>query len=193
MGPEAANNAVVAGAIVPTFTLGIPGSGTMVVILVVMESLGLLIGPQFMEKNAGIAYTVIASMLFGNLIIFLTAFFGAKYISKLTIVPTRIMIPSIIVLSLIGAFAPRSYVFDIYVALIFGILGYIMKNYGYPITPLILGIVLGPYAEEFFLRGMRLGSGNILIFFKDPVSLALWVILILTFAGSKIYRGIRGK
>ncbi len=191
LAPEAANNAVIAGAIIPTFTLGIPGSGTMVVILTVMQAQGFLIGPQFMTKNPEVAYTVVSSMLIGNLVLFVVSFFSSPYLARLTIIPTRILVPSIMVMSLMGAFAPRSYLFDIYLALIFGVAGYIMKKFDYPTIPLILGIVLGPYSHEYFLRALKLSHGSILIFFRDPLSLLLWGLLILSLAGPVIYKRIK--
>ncbi len=188
LAPEAANNAVITGSLIPTFTLGIPGSTTAIVILIVMEAHGFLIGPTFMEKHPEIVYLVISSMLFGNIFLFLTAFLSAKYFARVTALPTRILIPSIIVVSLIAAYAPRTSTIDIFIAFIFGILGYVLRNHGFPTPPLIIGVVLGPYAEEYFLRGLRLGHGSLLIFFKDPVSIILWGIFILSIIGPLIYK-----
>lgn len=176
---EAANNAVITGAMIPLFTLALPGSGTAVVMLTVLQAHGLLLGPQLMAQHPDIPFTVIASMVLANVVLGVVSFLLIPMCARVTQVKMQWLAPIVLALSLLGAFATRSMVFDLYVAVAFGLLGYFMRLGKYPVQPLILGIVLSPYLEEYYTRALRLGGDSPTIFFDDNVSIILWILLAL--------------
>jgi putative tricarboxylic transport membrane protein len=185
---ECANNAQIAGALIPLFTLALPGSATIVIILTVLQAHGLLLGPQLMVQHPDVPFTIISSMVFANVVIAAISFLLIPICTKVTRVPARFLAPSILMLSLLGAYAARQSGFDMGVALFFGIVGYLMRRGAYPIQPLILGLVLSPYVEEFYSRALRLGNGDFRIFVSDPLSVFLWVLLLLALFGPLLPR-----
>jgi len=180
---ECANNAQIAGALIPLFTLALPGSATIVIILTVLQAHGLLLGPQLMVQHPDVPFTIIASMVFANVVLAAISFLLIPVCTKVTRVPPLFLAPSILMLSLLGAYAARQSAFDMYIALFFGVIGYLMRRGKYPIQPLILGLVLSPYIEEFYTRALRLGNGNFLVFVSDPLSILLWILLLLALLG----------
>jgi len=184
---ESANNGVTSGALIPLLTLGIPGGGTAAVMLIVLQAHGVPIGPRLFQTNPQLAYTVVATMLVAYIIMTVIGFPITKALGRISYVPTKILVPTIVSFTLIGAFVERGFMFDMYLALLFGILGYIMKKTGYQLHALLLGIILGPMAEEYFLRGITLGEGNPLIFFSRPVGNLLWILLVASMALPALY------
>ncbi|MDN5348098.1 MAG: putative tricarboxylic transport rane protein [Clostridia bacterium] len=188
LAPEAANNSVTGGALVPTLTLGIPGSGSTLVMLIVMQAHGLPIGPRLFQAAPVTAYAVIIGLLLAHVLLIFIGLPICYRMAKLTQVPTVILAPIMMALVLTAAFAERKYFFDIILALFFGLLGYVMRKTNYPLHSLILGIILGPMAEDYFVRSMRLGSGSLLVFFSTPLVQVLWVLLIIVAVGPGLYR-----
>ncbi len=123
-------------------------------------------------------------------------FFGLPFtrlMSRICLIPTKILAPAIVTFTLIGAFSQRKYMFDIGLALIFGIIGYIMKKTHYPPHAILLGVLLGPLAEQFFLRAILLGKGDLSIFFSRPVANFLWILLAVTSIVPPMYRKYMSK
>ncbi len=185
---EAANNGLTSGALIPLLTLGIPGGGTAAIMLIVLQSHGVPIGPRLFQSSPDMAYNVIVSMLFAYIVLLCIGLPLTKLFAKTTIIPTKILVPSIISFVLVGAFVERRFFFDIKLALFFGILGYIMKKTGYPTHAVLLGVILGPLSEQFFLRGITLGNGNPAIFFSRPVGNILWILLLLSVVTPPVYK-----
>lgn len=176
---EAANNAVTSGALVPTLTLGIPGSGTTAVMLAALLLHGVRPGPRLMTEFEFEATVIIVSLFFANIILLIVAFIISKYIVRVVTFPTKYLVPAILVLTAIGSFVLRNQVFDIWWMVLFGFIGLIMRVNGYSLIPLILGVILGPIVEGAFLRSMLISDGNPAYFFGSSIAVGLWILTLL--------------
>lgn len=189
---EACDNAVTSGTLVPTLTLGIPGSATAAVMLAALYLQGVQPGPQVMSSYAPEAYAVLLSMLVASLLILPLGILLAAPMSSVTRLRPAYLVPSIVMLCMVGAFAVRNSLFDVGLALVFGVLGLLMRQFGYPVVPLILGLVLGPIAEENFLRALSLGNNQLGYFFESRISIILWVML-FSLIGFNLIRSVLKK
>jgi putative tricarboxylic transport membrane protein len=176
---ETAINASTGGAMIPLLTLGIPGSGATAVMMGAFLLHGIQPGPLLFNKSPEAVYTIFVGMLACNLIMIVAGLVCAKFFSELMRVPENILGAFIIVFSLVGAYALRNDMADVWYMALFGVLGYFMRRYSLPVPPLVLGIILGPLAERYFLTAM-IGSGNdVTIFFTRPISAAIIGISLL--------------
>src|SRR5262245_38803488 len=147
-GPEAANNAAVGGAMVPTLSLGIPGSTTTAIILAGLMVQGVRPGPHLFNEQPLLLYVVFGSMLVCNLLYLMLGFVFAKSFARIALVPDEFLWPAVFVLSVVGAYAPNQSLVDVMIMLAFGVVGYLLKRYGFSPAPLIMGLVLGKMVEE---------------------------------------------
>ncbi len=187
--PEASNNACSCGAMVPLLTLGIPGSGTTAVMLGALMMLGVRPGPTLFTDHPEIAWGVIASMLIGNIILIIINLPLAIPLVQILRVPTRIMLPIIMGLALIGTFFLNYSSFDFVIVMIAGIIGYMFSKLEIPLPPLVLALILGGGFEQNLRNSMVLSDGNISIFFQKPIS----VVFLALAAGTLIYALLRRK
>ncbi|WP_338452957.1 tripartite tricarboxylate transporter permease [Niallia oryzisoli] len=178
-GPESANNATSSGGFIPLLALGIPASPPLAVLLAALMIYGLTPGPMLFEQNSQVVWTVIASMFIGNVILLILNLPLVGLWAKLTNVPFGILAPIILLISIIGAFSVRNSMFDVVVAVIFGVLGYVFHKYQWPIIPFILCIVLGPKIERNFIQSLEMSAGNPLIFIQRPISLIILVSAVM--------------
>ena len=175
-GPEAANNAASAGALVPMLTLGIPGSGTTAVLLGGLIMWGLQPGPLLFVKNPDFVWGLIASMWIGNAVLLvLNVAFIPIFVRALK-VPYPILMAFVIVFCITGAYALNNRVWDIGVMLVFGALGYLMKKLYYSPAALVLALVLGPLAERALRQSLILSDRGVMIFFARPISATLMTL-----------------
>ncbi|WP_396122122.1 tripartite tricarboxylate transporter permease [Caldibacillus thermoamylovorans] len=174
-GPESANNATSSGGFIPLLSLGIPSSPPLAVLLAAFMIYGLTPGPILFEQNSEFVWTVIASMFIGNVILLILNLPLVGVWAKLTDVPFGILAPIILMISLLGAFSVRNSLFDCFVAIVFGVLGYLFHKFNWPIIPFILCLVLGPKMEISFIQSLEISSGNLLIFVERPISLGLLI------------------
>jgi|LSQX01.1.fsa_nt_gb putative tricarboxylic transport membrane protein len=172
---EAANNAVSSGSLIPTLTLGIPGSGTTAMMLVIFIIHGITPGPSLIRDSGPAVYALLAGSLVAPLMMAPVSIVYNRYSAMLTNLRCSYLLPLLTILCLIGSYAVRYYTFDIYLALIFGLLGLVMHKLRYPVIPFVLGIILGPLAEENLFRVVRLSSG--LDIFLSGLGITLMVIL----------------
>jgi putative tricarboxylic transport membrane protein len=169
-------NASTGGAMIPLLTLGIPGSGATAVMMGAFLLHGVQPGPLLFSRTPESVYTIFAGMLVCNLIMILAGLITARFFSELMRVPENILDAFIISFCLIGAFALRNDMADVWFMALFGILGYFMRRHELPIPPLILGVILGPLAESYFLTTL-IGEGNdYSVFFRRPISAILLTI-----------------
>jgi len=175
-GPESANNATSSGGFIPLLALGIPASPPLAILLAALMIYGLTPGPVLFEQNSQLVWTVIASMFVGNIILLILNLPLIGLWAKLTEVPFGILGPLILMVSVLGAYSVRNSMFDVIVAIIFGILGYLFHKYQWPIIPFVLCLVLGPKMESSFIQSLEISSGNLLIFFQRPISLTLLLL-----------------
>ena len=132
-------------------------------------------------------------MIFTYVMMFFVGLPVVYRMSKITVFSTIVLAPIIITLTMVGAFAERTYYVDMIIALIFGIIGYFMKKTGYPPHATILGIILGPLAEHYFLLSMRLTNNSAATFFRSRISITLWLLLFTTILGPMVYKGIKSR
>jgi len=185
---DASNNAMVGGSLIPLLTLGLPGSGSMAVLMVVMGYHGLYLGPRLFSLNGDIAYTVLWSQFVAAFMILIIGTILAFFAYRVSFININIIVPIVAIFTLIGGFAPRQFVFDMALVIIFGVLGYLMKKYKYPPIAMLLGIILGPLFEANLFRGLKMGFGSPIVFFNRPLALVLWSLLILTMVAPLIIR-----
>lgn len=179
MAAETGNNAAVPGAIIPVLTLQVPGSAPAAVLMAAMLIHGVRPGPMIMIESPQFVYDIVAMILLATVGIFIYGLTLTKLLVKVLRVPTTIIVPIILVLCTIGTFALASRLFDIWVMVGFGVLGFILRRYGYPMAPLVLGIVLGDLLEKNFRRGLALSDGDLLPFFTRPISAVLFGAIVL--------------
>ncbi|GLI86491.1 transporter [Rossellomorea marisflavi] len=177
--PETANNAATSGAFVPLLSLGIPGSGTTAVMLGAFLVLGVQPGPLLMTENPTIFWGVIASMYVGNVFLLILNLPLIPYFVKILSVPRPLLIALVIISSLVGVYAVSFSTFDLYLLVIFGIIGYLMRIFAFPAAPFILAFILGGMMEQALRQSLTISGGNWSIFYTSPLSVSLFVIAIL--------------
>lgn len=191
--PESANNGVTSGTLVPLLVLGIPGGATAAIMLVVMQFHGVSFGPSLFESQPKIGYGMFMAMAVAYLLMFLTILPLSRYMSHVTTIPTIYLAPMIISFTLVGGFVPREYMFDMYLALGFGVLGYIARRTGYHVAAILIGIILGPLLERYFLLALKKSDGDILTLFSSNIGNALWVALVVSLVAPIALKWKRGK
>lgn len=178
-GPEATNNANAAGSLMPLLTLGLPTSATAAVILVAFQQYGLQPGPLLLEKEPDLVWGLVAALLIGNVMLLLLNLPLVGLWAKVLLIPTPFLYAGIATFALLGAYSINGSVFDVYVMLIIGILGYFLRQYGFPVAPLIIGAILGPLAEQQLRRAMSIADGDFTALISTPFSIAAYAIVIL--------------
>lgn len=180
--PEAANNAASTGSMLPMLTLGIPGSPTTAILLGGMVIWGLEPGPRLFTDHSEFVWGLIASLYAANLFTLIINVAFIPVFIKVLKTPFTILAPIIFVLCLIGGYAPTEDMHDVWLMLVFGIVGYLMRKLDYPLAPAVLAIVLGPLAEPALRQSLLIGDGSFVIFFERPYSSPIMIIaLILLF------------
>ncbi|MEM1045866.1 MAG: tripartite tricarboxylate transporter permease [Pseudomonadota bacterium] len=176
--PEAANNAASAGAMVPLISLGIPGSGATAVLLGAFLMWGLQPGPLLIVNDPGFVWGLIASMYLGNMILVTMSIFAIPLFVKFLDIPYVNVVPVIVLLCVIGAFAINASIVETWILVISGLIGFAMKKYGYSPAATVLALVLGSMAEETFLQTYIISQGTMSLFWERPVSLVLFIIVL---------------
>ncbi len=186
--PEAANNASVPGALIPLITLGIPGSGGTAVMLGALIMFGLQPGPLLMMQSGDVVWGMIAGLILANiLLLFSNVLLIPLFINVLRFSQGHLA-AVVTALCLVGAFSLNYTIFNVWIAVIFGVIGYLMRKNDYPTGPFILSVVLAPMAENYFRQSIMLAQGKWSIFIERPISLTLLVIMVVT-----IVIGVVGK
>ena len=177
-GPESANNAATGGAFIPLMTLGIPPNVIMAMLLGALMIHGVTPGPLMMKQNPGVFWGVIVSMYIGNIMLLILNLPLITIWVQVLKVPYKILFPLILLFCLIGVYTVMNAVFDIYIMLIFGIMGYLMKKFGYEGAPLVLAFVLGPLMENNLRKSLIISQGDFSIFFVRPLAAASLILAI---------------
>jgi len=178
-GPETANNAAVGGALVPLFTLGIPGSATTALLLFIFMMYGLQPGPMMFQTNPDLLWAIIASMYVGNVMLLLLNLPLVGVFASLLKIPPVPLYIGVVAFSVLGVYGINYNVFDLSLLFIFGIIGYLMQRYGFPLAPTVMALVLAPLLEQNFRRAMSISNGDLLMFVKRPVSLGILIFIVL--------------
>lgn len=190
--PEAANNAAVPGALIPLITLGIPGSGGTAIMLGALIMYGLRPGPLLMTESGNIVWAMIAGLIIANIFLLLSNILLIPSFINIIRFVQKYLSPIVIALCILGAFALNYGVFNIWVILLFGVIGYFMKKFDYPTGPLILSVVLAPLTENYFRQSLMLSRGSYSIFFR-PVSLTIFLIIIAIFSFSLLKKYYKNR
>lgn len=189
---ETANNATIGGAMIPLLTLGIPGDAVTAILLGTFTVHGLQPGPLFFSQNYGLIYTIFAAMVVASILTFLVQFFGMRGFIKVLKLPKNILLPVVIVLCVIGSFGVNNRLFDAWVLVIFGLTGFLMSHFDYPLAPVILGFILGPITETYLRRGLQLSKGSFLPFLTRPIS-GIFLALTAAFILFSVVKSLRTK
>jgi len=182
-GPESSNNAASAGAMVPMFALGVPGSNTTAVMLSALIMFGLRPGPEMFTTNSGLVWAVIASMYIGNILLLVMNLPLAGTFARLLQLRYAWIYPPILAICLTGVYAHANNLEDCWLMFGFGVIGWLMKRYDWPAAPMVLGLVLGPLFENTLRQSLTLSHGSGMIFLSRPLSallLAAAVLAVLT-------------
>ena len=180
--PESANNAAVGGAYVPMLTLGIPGDAVTAVIIGALYIHGLKPGPMLMAETPHLFWFIVGSLVLANLFLLVFGLTGIRIFAKIVETPKPILLPLILVLSAVGAYAINNNPVDVYWMLGFGLLGYFLKMYGFQVGPVILGMILGPIMDRSYRQAMMSTGNDVGLFFTEFVTTPLSLILVLCVA-----------
>jgi putative tricarboxylic transport membrane protein len=180
MAAETGEASSVPGAIIPVLTLALPGSAPAAVLMAAMMIHGLNPGPNLMVESPQFFYQIIAMLVIADMSKLIFGFVLVRPLIKILLVPRERLMPIVFVLCVVGAFAITSRVFDIYVMLFFGLVGFIMRELKFNMAPLILGLVLGDLLEKNLTRGLVLSGGSLVPFFTRPVCMLLSALTILS-------------
>ena len=177
---ESANNAVVGGSLIPTLTLGIPGSSATAVLMGSLMVHGIMPGPTLMTEYAHVTYTLIWALLFSNVAMFFIGLMFTRLAVNVIKIPNKVLAPIIIILCVIGSFAINNSFFEVYLMLIFGVVGYFMDKINMPTAPMVVGLILGFMLNITMYQSLLIGRGSWMIFFRNPISAVLLVIAFIS-------------
>lgn len=193
---EASNNAACGGAMIPLFTLGIPGSPVTAILYGALLMHGLQPGSDlFIGSKAPTTYAIFLGFLFANILMGIIGVSMAKQMARICLVPNSVLVPIIVALACIGTYALSNNMYEVIIMLVFGLLGYLMKIYGFEPAPLVLGVVLADILESNFRRTLIMAApkgGLIPYFFSRPIAIII-VLIILAFALYPVIRKIQAK
>lgn len=189
--PEAANNASTGGALIPMMTLGIPGDPMTAVLMGGLIIQGLRPGPLLFQEQLPFVSSIFISLLISVVFMTTLGLFGARYFSRLISTPKRFLIPAVLLFCLIGSFAINNSMFDIGVLIAAGLVGFVLRKAGYPVAPVILGLILGPMFESNLRRSLMLSSGDWTTFITRPISLGFILVALFILAGPPLIAAVR--
>ncbi len=187
-GPEAANNSAVAGVLVPLLTLGLPTSATAAILLAAFQQYGLQPGPLLFTGSSTLVWGLIASLYLGNIALLLLNLPLVGIWVRLLAIPAPLLYGGILLFATLGVYSYNQSVFDLGLLFLFGIVGYLMRRFDFPVAPCIIGMILGPLAEENFRRALSITQGDYSVFFTHPISATLLAIAALIVVAPALMR-----
>lgn len=176
---ETANNASIGGALIPLLTLGIPGDTVTAMLLGGLTLHGIFPGPLLFKNSGVLVYGIFGAFLIAAVIVLLVQYYGMRFFVKILTVPKYILLPIIMTLCVVGTFGTNHRIFDVWTAFIFGLIGYGMSKFKFPLPPVILGFVLGPVIETNLIRGLMYSRNSFFEFLKNPISGAFLILSII--------------
>ena len=188
--PEAANNAATGGSMVPTLALGIPGGGSTAIILTAMLILGLRPGPALFAEQPDLLAGIFGAMLGANICFLIYGMVGAKFFSRITLIPTTILWPCVICLAALGAFSLQQSMFDVGVMVFFAILGFFLNRHGFAPAPIVMGLILGELIETSLKQSYLIYDGNLWVILQQPIALVFLVLSLIGLCGPLIAKAI---
>jgi putative tricarboxylic transport membrane protein len=190
-GPEAANNAAAAGVLIPLLTFGLPTSATAAILLAAFQQHNLQPGPLLFETNPELVWGLIASLYLGNVMLLVLNLPLAPVWAKLLDIPQPLLYGGIVMFATVGTYSVNNSVFDVGLVYVIGLMGFLMRRFGFPIAPVIIGAILGPMAEQQFRRALAIAQGDGWVFVSRPVSALLLGIACLVLAWPLMLRTAR--
>lgn len=175
-GPEAANNASAAGTLVPLLTLGLPTTATAAIMLAGFQQFGLQPGPLLFITNAQLVWGLIASLLVANMMLLVLNLPMIGLWVRLLTIPSHWLYPGILVFATLGTIGANPSAFELGVLLVFGLMGYGMRRFGYPLAPVVVGLILGPMAEQQLRRALAISQGDPMVLVQSPISIVLLLL-----------------
>ncbi|WP_290687274.1 MULTISPECIES: tripartite tricarboxylate transporter permease [unclassified Haematobacter] len=191
-GPEAANNASAAGTLVPLLTLGLPTTATAAIMLAGFQQFGLQPGPLLFATNPTLVWGLVASLLIANAMLLVLNLPLIGLWVKLLTIPRPWLYAGILLFATLGTIGANPSVFELAMLLAFGLLGFVMRLFGYPIAPIVVGLILGPLAEQQLRRALAISQGDWTVLVSSPVSAGLMTVAVLAFVVPMILR-LRGR
>ena len=187
MASEAGNNGLTGGALVPLLSLGIPGDSTTALLIGAFTLQGIQVGPLFIGNNPGTWDAMIIAMLIANIAMFAMMYFAIRYFALVVTIPKHILFPVILMMCVIGAYTINyGIMFDVWTLLIFGVLGWLFTKLRLEVAPFIIGFILGPSAEIYFVKSLE-SFGTVTIFFtKSWIAVVLWILIAGSVAGAAL-------
>jgi putative tricarboxylic transport membrane protein len=190
-GPEAANNAAAAGVLVPLLTLGLPTSATAAILLAAFQQYNLQPGPLLFASNPDLVWGLIASLYIGNVMLLVLNLPLAPLWARLLHIPQPLLYAGIVVMAAVGTYSLNNSVFDVGLMYLIGVMGFLMRRFDVPIAPAIIGLILGPIAEQQLRRALAISQGDLSVFVTRPLSAALLATALAVLAGPPVFRRIR--
>ncbi|MDN5303596.1 MAG: putative tricarboxylic transport rane protein [Fusobacteriaceae bacterium] len=178
--PEAGNNGVTGGALVPLLTLGVPGDAVAAILLGALIVQGLAPGPLLFQQNPDVVYGLFSAMFIGNIFMLILGLIGIRFFSRIVEIPKNIIISLIIFLSIVGAFSLNNSMFDVFVAIGFGIIGYFMIKVEIPQSPIVLAIILGPMAETNLRKSILMYEGSYRFLYSRPITIFFIILTLIS-------------
>ena len=192
-GAEAANNAATGGAMVPTMVLGIPGSGTTAVILVGLMVHGLRPGPYLFTEQVDKVYQIFGAMLLANLMFMAMGLYAARIFARISLIPTPILWAIVFALSVIGAYALSASLLDVWIVLIFGVIGFFARRHGFAVAPIAVGLILGEMVETNLQNSLKMFDGEWWLIAAQPLAALFLVLAFLGLCGPWIFQQLSAR
>ncbi len=190
--PEAANNGATGGAMIPMLTLGVPGDAVTAVLLGALTIHGFQPGPLLFRDHLDVVYPIFAGMILCQLVLLIVGLSGARLFAKLINIDTRILTPVIFLLCIVGSYSMRFSFFDVGLALTIGVLAYFMGKAKFPVSPVLLALILGPMAEQNMRRSLMYSQDDLSIFVTRPISAAFLILAaIMVYSGYRRFKKIK--
>ncbi len=191
--PETANNATVGGALIPTLTLGVPGSPAAAVLLGAFLIQGLAPGPTLFDERPDIMFSLFLGLFLINILMLFIGLAAIRFAARLIMVPMAVIVPTVLLLSVTGIYAASNSLFNVGILLAAGVLGYVVRKLGYSIAPLSIGFVLGHILENSLRQSITLADGSVAEFFNTPIGLGIYAALALTVLWGPIVNMLKGS
>jgi putative tricarboxylic transport membrane protein len=192
-GPEAANNAASTGVLVPLLTLGIPTSATAAILLAAFQNYGLQPGPLLFQSQAALVWGLIASMYVGNVLLLVLNLPLIGLWVKVLAIPRPLLYAGILVFATLGAYSLHQSWVDLLTLYVFGLAGFAMRRWGFPVAPAVIGLILGPLAESQFRRAMAISQGDPAVFLERPIAATLLALTVLLVLAPWVWKVVRER
>ncbi|MBT7582979.1 MAG: C4-dicarboxylate ABC transporter permease [Kordiimonadaceae bacterium] len=183
---ESANNACSGGAMIPMLSLGVPGDAVTAILLGAFVIQGIQPGPMLYKEDLDVVYSVFSAMLVANIAMLIVGFLGVRFFARAISVRKSILLPAIFIMSIVGAYSMRNNTFDVWLALGFGVLGYFLQRYRFPVSPILLALILGPMAEANLRRALIIADNSMIDVLSRPITAIFLTLGVVTLVMSII-------